>query len=36
LAPQLVEFWQQRDNRVHDRVIYQREGEGWRLERWSP
>ncbi len=36
LAPTLVEFFQQRPDRLHDRVVYLREGEGWRRERWAP
>ncbi|WKU49402.1 pyridoxamine 5'-phosphate oxidase [Streptomyces sp. VNUA116] len=34
-----VEFWQGRENRLHDRLRYVREGgegEGWRVERLSP
>jgi pyridoxamine 5'-phosphate oxidase len=37
LAPQRVEFWQNRPNRLHDRFRYSREGVGaWRLERLAP
>lgn len=36
LTPEVIEFWQGRPNRVHDRLRYTREGEGWRLERLSP
>lgn len=36
LVPELFEFWQHRSDRLHDRVIYQREDQGWRRERWSP
>ncbi len=36
LAPSLVEFWQGGPNRLHDRLRYLREGEGWRVERLSP
>ncbi|MEU8549984.1 pyridoxamine 5'-phosphate oxidase [Streptomyces roseoverticillatus] len=32
-----VEFWQGRENRLHDRLRYVREGaESWRVERLSP
>ena len=31
-----VEFWQGREDRLHDRIRYLREGEGWRVERLSP
>jgi len=36
LAPERVEFWQNRPNRLHDRFRYAREPGGWRLERLSP
>jgi pyridoxamine 5'-phosphate oxidase len=36
LCPQAYEFWQHRDDRLHDRLRYTRDGEGWRLERISP
>ena len=36
LRPELYEFWQHRDDRLHDRLRYTRGGEGWRLERLSP
>ena len=36
LVPSLVEFWQGGPNRLHDRLRYLREGEGWRVERLSP
>jgi pyridoxamine 5'-phosphate oxidase len=36
LRPQAYEFWQHRDDRLHDRLRYMRDGEGWRLERLSP
>jgi pyridoxamine 5'-phosphate oxidase len=31
-----VEFWQGRENRLHDRLVYVREEEGWRIERLCP
>lgn len=35
--PLLMEFWQGRSNRLHDRVQYTLiEGEGWRIERLAP
>lgn len=36
VAPRLLEFWQGRPNRLHDRVRYAREAAGWRLERLAP
>ena len=32
----LVEFWQGRDNRLHDRLRYLRHDGGWRRERLAP
>jgi len=31
-----VEFWQGRDNRLHDRLRFDREGENWRRTRLYP
>jgi len=37
LAAESVEFWQQRDDRLHDRLLYSLEPqEGWRLQRLGP
>jgi pyridoxamine 5'-phosphate oxidase len=36
VAPETVEFWQGRPSRLHDRLRYVKEGEGWRVERLSP
>jgi pyridoxamine 5'-phosphate oxidase len=36
VRPESVEFWQGRDSRMHDRLLYLREGEGWRIERLAP
>lgn len=36
LAPEAVEFWQGRPNRLHDRLRYRREGGAWVIERLSP
>ena len=36
LAPELYEFWQHRDDRLHDRFQYRRAGDAWTIERLSP
>jgi pyridoxamine 5'-phosphate oxidase len=36
VAPTVVEFWQGRTSRLHDRIRYVRDGDGWRIERLSP
>jgi pyridoxamine 5'-phosphate oxidase len=36
LKPERIEFWQGRANRLHDRILYDREGDGWRKSRLAP
>lgn len=36
VAPTLIEFWQGRTDRLHDRVRYQRHADGWSLTRLAP
>jgi pyridoxamine 5'-phosphate oxidase len=36
VAPGAMEFWQGRQNRLHDRIAYVRGGGGWKIERLSP
>ena len=37
VAPDSIEFWQGRPNRLHDRLCYTRQAEGqWLIERLSP
>lgn len=34
--PESVEFWQGRQGRMHDRLVYRRVGSGWAVERLAP
>ena len=36
VEPEVVEFWQGRENRLHDRIVYRREDGGWKTERLQP
>lgn len=36
LAPSRIEFWQDGAFRLHDRLVYHREDQGWRTERLYP
>ena len=36
LTPTMVEFWQGRPNRFHDRIRYRSHGQGWVKERLAP
>ena len=36
VEPHAWEFWQNRDNRLHDRFRYERRAEGWSVERLAP
>ena len=36
LIPERIEFWFGRGDRLHDRLLYLREGDGWRVERLYP
>lgn len=36
VRPEVVEFWQGRPSRMHDRLVYRRDGDGWRTERLAP
>ncbi|WTU05226.1 pyridoxamine 5'-phosphate oxidase [Kitasatospora sp. NBC_00070] len=36
VVPETVEFWQGRENRLHDRLRYLAEAGGWRVERLCP
>jgi pyridoxamine 5'-phosphate oxidase len=36
VAPERIEFWHEGAFRLHDRLIFFREGVGWRSERQFP
>ncbi len=36
VEPVYIEFWQDRKFRLHDRLIFTRDGAGWKQERWYP
>ena len=36
LKPDRIEFWQGRLNRLHDRLLYTRDGGRWQLRRLAP
>ena len=36
VEPEEIEFWQGRENRLHDRLVYRREHGAWRIERLQP
>jgi pyridoxamine 5'-phosphate oxidase len=36
VVPHRIEFWYGRPDRLHDRVLYVREGSSWRIERLYP
>jgi pyridoxamine 5'-phosphate oxidase len=36
LRPDVFEFWQHREDRLHDRLRYRREGDAWVRERLAP
>jgi pyridoxamine 5'-phosphate oxidase len=36
IAPTRIEFWYGRPDRLHDRVLYVRDGTAWRIERLYP
>jgi pyridoxamine 5'-phosphate oxidase len=36
IRPDNLEFWQGREDRLHDRIRYVRRGDGWVIERLAP
>ena len=36
VRPEVVEFWQGRPSRMHDRLVYRRDDDGWTTERLAP
>jgi pyridoxamine 5'-phosphate oxidase len=36
VAPASIEFWHQGENRLHDRLLYVRDGDGWMVTRLAP
>ena len=36
LTPSAIEFWQGRENRLHDRLLYRRAQGAWTIERLAP
>ena len=36
LRPVSIEFWQGRPNRLHDRILFTKENNNWKIERLSP
>jgi pyridoxamine 5'-phosphate oxidase len=36
LNPERIEFWKSRIGRLHDRIRYERDGDGWTITRLAP
>ena len=36
VVPDAYEFWQHGDDRLHDRIRYERDGDAWKRERLAP
>ena len=36
VVPHSLEFWQGRENRLHDRFIYKRVEDAWEISRLAP
>lgn len=36
IKPDVIEFWQGRSNRLHDRIVYYKTKDGWTIHRLAP
>jgi len=36
IIPERIEFWKSRVGRLHDRILYERSGNGWTISRLAP
>ncbi|HBG42196.1 MAG TPA: pyridoxamine 5'-phosphate oxidase [Porphyromonadaceae bacterium] len=36
VCPSVMEFWQGRTNRLHDRIVYSLDSQGWAMQRLAP
>ena len=36
VVPKSIEFWQGQQSRLHDRLVYVRDAEGWQVKRLAP
>ena len=36
IVPDEIEFWQGREFRLHDRILYQKKGKSWKISRLAP
>ncbi|MEM6735467.1 MAG: pyridoxamine 5'-phosphate oxidase [Bacteroidota bacterium] len=36
IVPDTIEFWQGRPNRLHDRILYEKEESSWKISRLAP
>jgi len=36
IIPHKIEFWQGRESRLHDRILYTKEGKEWKISRLAP
>jgi pyridoxamine 5'-phosphate oxidase len=36
VVPNLIEFWQEGNFRIHQRQVYERSGDGWKVKKIYP